>query len=133
MVSLIAPSTICKRFKIHLLALSLVVSVHHTSLQFLNLCIGYLLTTIIISRFVASFIVRCLYMNLIILAFCLSFDQILILIALPLLAHYGTIITIFQYKNFIVFIHFHMLRLIFGITYLIIFVQHQPIYRLEKI
>ena len=44
MVYLITPSTVCKRFKIQLLAKSLVVSVHHTSLRFLNLCIGYLLT-----------------------------------------------------------------------------------------
>ena len=42
MVSLITPSTVCKRFKIQLFALPLVVSVSHTSLLFLNLCIGYL-------------------------------------------------------------------------------------------
>ena len=41
MVSLITPSTVCKRFKIQLLALFLVLFVYHTSLRFLNLCIGY--------------------------------------------------------------------------------------------
>ena len=74
---IITPSTFCKRFKIQLLALSLVVSVHHTSLRFLNLCIGYLLTAVLISRLVASLIVRCLYMNLIILVLCSAFDLIL--------------------------------------------------------
>ena len=88
MVFLITPSTICKRLKIQLLALSLVVSIHHSSFRFLNLCVGYLLTTILILRFVASLIMRCLYMNLIILVRCSAFDQILILFVLPLLAHY---------------------------------------------
>ena len=130
MVSLITPSTVCKMFKIQLLALSLVVSVHHTSLRFLNLCIGYLLTTVLILRFVAPLIVRCLNMNLIILVLCSAFDLILISFVLPLLAHcyYHTSI-----KNHMVFIYFHMLHLISGITYLIIFVLHQPICRLEKI
>ena len=36
-------------------------------------------------------------------------------------------------KNHMVFVHFHMLHLISGITYIIIFVLHQPICRLEKI
>ena len=45
-VFLITKSTVCKRFKVQQLALSLVVSVHHTLLQLLNLCIGYLLTTV---------------------------------------------------------------------------------------
>ena len=130
MVSLISPSTVCKRFKIQLLALSLVVSVHHTSLRFLNLCIGYLLTTVLISRFVASLIMRCFYMNLIILVLCSAFDLILIPFALPLLAHYYNHTSI---KNHIVFVHFYMLHLISGITYLIIFVLHQLICRLEKI
>ena len=87
MVSLIIPSTVCKRIKIWLFALSLVVSVHHTSLRFLNLCIGYLLTTVLILRFVASLIVRCLNMNLIILVLGLAFDQILIPFLLHLLVH----------------------------------------------
>ena len=72
------------------LALSLVVSVHKTSFRFLNLCIDYLLTTVglLMSIFVASLIVRCLYMNLIILVLCSAFDLILIPFILPLLAHY---------------------------------------------
>ena len=37
MVSLFTPSTVCKRFQTQLLAMSLVVSIHHTSLQFLNI------------------------------------------------------------------------------------------------
>ena len=130
MVSLITPFTVCKRFKIQLLALSLVVSVHHSSLRFLNLCIGYLLTTVLISRFVASLIVRCLYMNLVILVLCSAFDLILIPFTLPLLTHYYYHTSI---KNHMVFIHFRILHLIFGITYLIIFVLHQLICRLEKI
>ena len=88
MVSLITPSTVYKRFKIQLLALSLVVSVHHTLLLFLNLCIGYLLITVLISRFIALLIMCCLYMNLIMLVFCSAFDRILIFFVLPLLAHY---------------------------------------------
>ena len=48
-----------------LLALSLVVFFHHTSFRFLNLCIGYPLTIVLILRFVASLIVLCLYMYLI--------------------------------------------------------------------
>ena len=118
---IITPSTVCKRFKIQLLALSLVVSVHHTSLRFLNLCIGYLLTTVLISRLVASLIERCLYMNLIILVLCSAFDLILIPFVLPLLAHcyYYTLI-----KNHMVFVHYHMLHLISRITYLIIFELH---------
>ena len=137
MVSLITPSTVCKNFKIQLLTLSLVVSihhtslsVHHTSLRFLNLCIGYLLTTVLISRFVASLIVRCLYMNLIILVLCSAFDLILIPFVLPLLAHYYYHTSI---KNHMVFIHFYMQHLISGITYLIIFELRRPICRLEKI
>ena len=50
MVSIIIPSTVYKRFKIQLLALSLVVSVNHASLRFLNIYIGYLLTTVLILR-----------------------------------------------------------------------------------
>ena len=122
MVSLIKlhpPSA--KGFKIPLLALSLFVFVHHISFQFLNLCIGYLLTTVLILRFVASLIVLCVYMNPIILVLCSAFDQILILFVLPLLAHcyYHTSI-----KNHIVFVHFLMLHLISGIIYLIKFVLH---------
>ena len=137
MVSLITPSTVCKNFKIQLLTLSLVVSihhtllsVHHTSLRFLNLCIGYLLTTVLISRFVASLIVRCLYMNLIILVLCSAFDLILIPFVLPLLAHYYYYTSI---KNHMVFIHLYMQHLISGITYPIIFELRRPICRLEKI
>ena len=87
MVYLITPSTVCKKFKIQLLAFSLVVSVHHISLRFLNLCIGYLLTTALISRFVASLFVLYLHINLIILVLCSAFDQIRILFILLLLAH----------------------------------------------
>ena len=130
MVSLITPSTVCKKFKIQMLTLSLVESVHHTSLRFLNLCIGYLLTTVLISRFCASLIMRCLYMNLIILVLCSAFNLILIPFILLLLAHYYYHTSI---KNHMVFIHFHKIHLISGITYLIIFVLHQPICRLEKI
>ena len=50
MVSLMTSFTICNRFKIQLLTLSLKVSVHHISLQFLNLCVGYLVTTELIFR-----------------------------------------------------------------------------------
>ena len=130
MISLIIPSNVCKRFKIQLIALSLVVSVHHSTLRFLNLCISYLLTTVLISRFFASLIVRCLYMNLIILILCSTFDLILTPIILPLLAHYYYHTSI---KYHIVFVHFHMLYLISGINYIIIFVLHQPICRSEKI
>ena len=56
MVSLITPSTVSKRLKIQLLALSLVVFVHHISLRILNFCIGYLLTTVMSLRFFASLI-----------------------------------------------------------------------------
>ena len=35
-------------------------------------------------------------------------------------------------QNYMAFVHFHKLHLISGITYLIIFVLHQPICRLEK-
>ena len=76
------------RFKIQLLALSLVEFVHHTSIRFLNLCIGYLLITVLIIRFVASLIVCGLYMNPIILVHCSVCDQILILFAPHLLVHY---------------------------------------------
>ena len=81
-------------------------------------------------KIVVSLIVRCLYMNLIILVLCSAFDLILILFVLPLLAHcyYHTSV-----KNHMVFVNFHMLHLISGITYLIIFILHQPICRLEKI
>ena len=64
MVSLIIPSTVCKRFTIQLLVFSLVVSVHHT-----------------------FFIVSCFYINLINLVLCSAFEQILIPFVLPLLAH----------------------------------------------
>ena len=87
MVSPITSTTACKRFKIQLLTLSLVLSVHHTSLQFLNFCIGNLLTNLLSLRFVASLIVLCLHMNPIILVLCSAFDQILNLFVLPLLAH----------------------------------------------
>ena len=52
-----------------------------------SLHIGYLLTTVVILRFVASLIERCLYMNLIILVLSSPFYLILIPIVLPLLAH----------------------------------------------
>ena len=110
-----------QRFKMQLLALSLVVFIHRTSLRFSNLCISYLLTTVLILRFVASLIVRCLYGNLIILVLCSAFDQILIPFVLPLLANYYYHTSI---KNHMIFIHFHTLHLISGITYLIIFVLH---------
>ena len=129
MVSLITPSTVCKRFKIQLLALSLVVFVYHTSLRFLNLCIGYLLTTVLMFRFVASLIVLCLYMDLIIFVPCSALDQILILITLPLLAHCYCLTSI---KNLMISVHFYMLHLIFGITYQILFALHQPICLLEQ-
>ena len=87
-ILIITPSNVCKRFKIQLLTLSLVVSVHHISLWFLYFFISYLLVTVLISRFVASLTVRCLYMNLIILVLCSAFDLILIPFVLPLLAHY---------------------------------------------
>ena len=45
------------------------------------------------------------------------------------LAHYYYHTSI---KNLMVFVHFHMLLLISEITYLIIFILHQPICRLEK-
>ena len=130
MVSLITPSTVCKRFKIQLLALSLVVSVHYTSLRFLNLCIGYLLTTVLILRFVVSLIVRCLYTNPIILVVCSAFDLILIPLVLSLLAQCYNYTSI---KYHLVFVHFHMLHLISGIFYLKMFALHQPICHLEKI
>ena len=130
MVSLIIFSTICKTFKIQLPVLSLVVSFHHISLRFLYLCIGYLLTTVLISRFVASLIVRCLDMNFIILVLFSACNLIFILFILPLLTHYYYHTSI---KNNIVFVHFHMLYLISGNIYLIIFVQRQPICHLEKI
>ena len=130
MVSLITLSTISKGFIVQLLALSLVVSFDHTSLRFLNLCIGYLLTTVLILRIVASLIVRCLSMNHIILVLCSAFDQILISFVLPLLAHYYCHTSI---KNHVVLVQFHMLHLIYGITYLIIFVLHQPICHLENL
>ena len=44
----------------------------------------YLLTIVLILRFVISLIVRCLYMNLIILVLCSAFDLILIPFVLPL-------------------------------------------------
>ena len=129
MVSLINPSTVCKRFKIQLLTLSLIIFIHHTSLRFLNLCIGYLLTTVLILRFVAPLVVLCFYMDLIILIFCSTFNQILILFVLPFLAHFYYQTSL---KNHMVCVHFHMLHLISRITYLIIFVLHQPICLLEK-
>ena len=130
MVSPITPSTVCKKFTIQLLSLSFVVSVHHTSLRFLNLCIINLLTSVLISRFVASLSVRCLYMNLIILVLCSAFDLILISFVFPLLAYYYYHTSI---KNHMAFVNFHMLHLISGITYLIILELLQPICRLEKI
>ena len=78
MVSPITPSIVCKKFKMQLIALLFLVSVHHTSLRFLNLCIDYLLTTVLILRFVASLIVSCLYTNLIILVLSSAYDQIFI-------------------------------------------------------
>ena len=130
MVFLITPSTVCKKFKIQLLALSCVVSVHHTSLRPLNLCIGYLLNNVLILRFVASLIVLCFYKNLIILVLCSAFYLILTLFILPFLAHcyYHTSI-----KNHVVFVHFYTLHLTFGITYLIMFALHQHICLLEEI
>ena len=119
-----------QRFKIQLLALSLVVFVHHISLGLLNLCISCLLITVLISRFVASLIVHCFYINLVILVSCSAFDVILFPFVLPLLAHYYYHTSI---KNHMVFVHFQLLHLISGITYLIIFILHQPICRLEKI
>ena len=119
MAYLITPSTVCKKFKLQLLALSLVMSAHYTFIRFLNLCIGYLLTTVLILRFVALLIMLCLYMNPIILVLCSAFNQILILFVPPLLAQTSI-------KNHTVFIHFYMLHLISGITHLIImFVLHQ--------
>ena len=106
MVSLITPSTVCKRFKIQLLASSLVVSDHHKSLRFLNLCFGNLLNTVSISRFFVRLIVRCLYMNLIFLVLCSVFDLILILFALLLLAHCYYLTSI---KNHMDFVNFYML------------------------
>ena len=129
MVSLITSSTVCKRFKIQVLALSFVVYVHHTSLRFLYLCIGYLLTIVLILRFVVLLIVRCRYMNLIILVFCSVFDLFFITFVLPLLAHYYYYTSI---KNYMFVVYFHMLYLIFRITYLIMFVLHQHICHLEK-
>ena len=108
-----------QRFKIQLLALSFVVSVHHTSFRFINICIDYLLIIVLTLRFVASFIVLCLYMNLIILVLCSAFGQILIPFVLPLFAHYYYHTST---KNHVVFVHFHMLHLVSGITYLLIFV-----------
>ena len=113
-ICLITPSTVCKRFKIQLLSFSLVVSVHHTSLRFFNLCISNLLTTVLILRFVASLIMRYLYMNVFILVLCSAFDQILILFLLPLFAHY-ILLPYFNNKSHD-FRSFHMLHLISGIT-----------------
>ena len=61
MVFLFTSSTVCTKFKIQLLALSLVMSIHHILLRFLNLCIGYLLAIVLILRFVASLIVLSLH------------------------------------------------------------------------
>ena len=47
-----------------------------------------MLSTVLILRFVVSLIVRCLYINLIILVLCSAFDLILIPFVLPLLAHF---------------------------------------------
>ena len=58
-------------------------------------------------KIIASLIVRCLYMNLIILVLCSAFNQILILFVFPLLAHYYNHTSI---KNYMVFVHFHMLH-----------------------
>ena len=97
---------------------------------FINLCIGYLLTTVLILRFVASLIVHCLYMNLIVLVLCSAFDKILIPFVLPYLAHFYYYTSI---KHHMVFVYFHiLLHLISGITFLIIFVLQQPVCRLEK-
>ena len=86
MISLIISSTVCKRFKIRCSHCHSE-SVHQTSLRILNLCIGYLLTTVLILRFIISLIVCRLYMNFIILVLCSAFDQILIPFVLLLLAH----------------------------------------------
>ena len=116
MVSLITASTVCKRFKMQLCASLLAVSIHHVSLRFLNLCIGHLLTTVLILRFFASLIVCCLYMNFINLVLCSAFDPIIIPFVLPLLAHcYYHPST----KDLIVFAHFQKLHLISRIIYLI--------------
>ena len=129
MVSLVTPSTVCKRLKIQLFALLHVVSVHQISLWFLNLCIGYLLTTVLISRFHHSSCAVFTWTSL--SQFSVQiFDLILIPFVLSLLAHYYYHTSM---KNHMVFVHFHMLHLISGITYLILFIQHQPICRLEKI
>ena len=78
----------------------------------------------------SSLIMRCLYMNRILLVLSSAFYQNLILFVLPLSAHYYYHTSI---KNHMVFVHLHMLHLICGITYRILFVLHQPICRLEKI
>ena len=124
MVSLIIPSTVCKRFKIQLLELSLA---DHTSLRFLNLCIGYLLITVLIFRFVVSLIVRSLGINLIILVLCFRLNSIPFV--LPLLTHYYYHTS----KKITWFSFIHMLYFISEITYLIISVLHQPVCRFEKI
>ena len=80
--------------KVQNTAARIVVSIHHTSFRFLNLWISYLLTTVLILRFVASLTVRCLYINLIILILCSAFDLILIPFVLPLLTHYNNHIPI---------------------------------------
>ena len=131
MVSLITVSTVSKRFKIQLLAESLIASVYHTLLRFLNLSIGYLLTTALILKFVASLIVRYYYTNLIILVLCSAFDLIFISFVLPILAHYYYHTS---RKNRKVFVHFHMLHLICEITYLTMYSYcTTPICSLEKI
>ena len=75
-------------------------------------------------KIVLSLIVHYLYMNLIILissAFSLrsNFHSL----RSSILAHYYYYTSI---KNHMVFVYFHMLDFISGITYLIIFVLHQP-------
>ena len=104
-----------QKVKTQLLTLSFIVSIHHTSIRFLNPCIGYLLTNVLITRFVASLIVLCFYMNLIGLVLCSAFDLIFIPFVLSLLAHYYYHTSM---KNPMIFVHFHMLHLISRITYL---------------
>ena len=127
MVSLITPSTVCKKLKIELLALSLIVFVHHTSLRFLNICIGYLLTV----NYRINYKICCIIHRALSLhkphyhssLFSLrsnshSFHS-------SSLAHYYYHSSI---KNQKVFVCFHLLHHISRITNLI-FVLHQPICR----
>ena len=130
MVSLITSSTVCKKFKMQLLALSLLVSIHHTSLPVLKslhwlpvnshfnfkiCCIIHCALSLHEPHYLSSlFSLRPNFHSL----HSSSFS--------PLLLPY------FNKKSH-GFRSFHMLHLISGITYLIIFELHQPICRLEKI